>query len=173
MIKFLQQTLLTCGITAGISLAACAQPPEDAPGLHGPMQEAPAGPHGIMAQPGMMPALAPPPFLHGLDLSEAQQDKVFAILLANAPLIHEQEKLAHKSGKELHALLDSDQYDEGKIKALADTEAHAMAQLMLLHARGMHQILALLTPEQRTQLNAMKEKFPGPHPGNDHRGDEH
>jgi protein CpxP len=166
MIKFLQHAVLSIGFTAGVSLAACAQPPEDAMGPHGPAMEMPQ--HGGMPQPGMIPELAPPPFLHGLDLSDAQQDKIFSILLANAPLVHEQEKLAHKSGQELHAMLEQDQYDEGKIKSLADTQAHAMAQLMVLHARGMHQILAVLTTEQRTQLNAMKEKFAGQHHGEEH-----
>ena len=168
MIKFLQHAVLAIGLTAGVSLAACAQPPEDATGPHGPLQEMPPGPHDGMQRPGMMPELAPPPFLHGLDLSDAQQDKIFNILLADAPLAHEQEKLVHKSGKELHALLEQDQYDEAKIKVLADTQAHATAQLMVLHARSMHQILALLTPEQRTQLSAMKEKFADPHHGDEH-----
>jgi len=165
MIKILLHSLLAIGFSAGMSLAACAQPPEHAMGPYGPAQEMPPGPpfppgaHGPM----MMPELAPPPFLQGLDLSEAQQDKVFAILLADAPLAREQEKLAQKSGKELHALLEQDQYDEGKIKSLAETQARAMAQLMVLHARSMHQILAVLTPEQRTQLKAMKDQPPMMH----------
>jgi Spy/CpxP family protein refolding chaperone len=188
MIKFLQQSVLAIGLTAGISFGACAQPPEDGMGPHGPGQgpdaphagmppqgmSAPGMPMPGMPHPDMMPELAPPPFLLGLDLSEAQQDKVFNILLANAPLVHEQEKLAHKNGKELHALLEQDQYDEAKIKSLAEAEAHARAQLMVLHARGMHQILALLTPEQRAKLDAEKAKFAGPHHGDDHmHGDDH
>ncbi len=171
MIKFLQHAVLAIGFTAGASFAARAQPPEDAIGPHGPAMEMPPGPHGDLPQPGMMPELAPPPFLHGLDLSEAQQDRIFNILLADAPLLREQEKLAHKSGQELHALLEQDQFDEGKIKSLADAQARAMAQLMVLHARGMHQILAVLTPEQRTQLKDMKDKFDkfaGPRHGEAH-----
>ncbi|HEX7641139.1 MAG TPA: Spy/CpxP family protein refolding chaperone [Burkholderiaceae bacterium] len=177
MIKVLLQTVLALGLAAGATLAAHAQPPEDAIGPHGQgPAEMPPGPHGGMPHPGMMPELAPPPFLHGLDLSETQQDKIFAIMLAEAPLVHEQEKLAHKNGKELHTLLEQDQYDEGKIKSLAEAQSHAMAQLMVLHARGMHQILAVLTPEQKTQLNAMKEKFAGQRHDQMHdpmHGDEH
>jgi len=169
MIKFLQQIALAIALTTGASLAAHAQPPEVNMAPRGPAPaELPPGPHGAMPQPGMMPELAPPPFLHGLDLSEAQQDKIFSILLAEAPLLHEQQKLAHKNGKELHAFLEQDQYDEGKIKLLAEAQSHAMAQLMVLHARSMHQILAVLTPEQRAQLNAMKEKFADKHCGEAH-----
>lgn len=198
MIKHLQQTVLAMSLAAGISLPAYAQPPEDAKGPHdfgaggpaaacapafdhgpgfgpqdgpqdGPLHGMPSdGPHGPMEHPGMGPELGPPHFLFGLDLSEAQQDKIFNIQLANAPLLREQEKLAHRNGKELHALLEQDQYDEGRIKSLADAQAHAMAQLAVLHARGMHQILAVLTPEQKTKLNAMKEKFAGPQHGDQH-----
>ena len=180
MIKFLQQSVLAIGLTAGISLTAYAQPPEDGMGPHGPGAGGPAAemPHGGMPPPGapipgMMPELAPPPFLFGLDLSDAQQDKVFTILLANAPLVHEQEKLAHKSGKELHALLEQDQYDEAKIKSLAEAQAHAMAQLMVLRARGMHQLLAVLTPEQRAKLEAEKAKFADPHHDEEHHDERH
>jgi Spy/CpxP family protein refolding chaperone len=194
MIKHLQQTVLAMSLAAGISLSAYAQPPEDAKGPHdfgaggpgpacaaafghgpesgvqdGPMHGMPpAWPHGPMEHPGMEPELGPPPFLFGLDLNEGQQDKIFSIQLANAPLLREQEKLAHKNGRELHALLEQDQYDEAKVKSLAEAQAHAMAQLEVLHARGMHQILAVLTPEQKTKLNAMKEKFAGPHHGEEH-----
>lgn len=183
MKKILQQTALAISLMAGISLAAHAQPlmetmdqhgPDFGPGAHagpggpggpgpgpggpgfGPGPDFDHGPHGMGE---MMPQLAPPPFLFGLDLSDAQQDKVFAILLAAAPQVHEQEKLAHKSGQELHALLDPDQYDEAKLKSAAEAEARAKAQLLVLHARTMHQILAVLTPEQHARLQAMKEKF--------------
>ena len=173
MIKLLQQTVLAFSLAAG---AANAQPPEDGMGPHGSAPaEMPPGPPG-MPHPGMMPELAPPPFLHGLDLSETQQDKIFSIMLAEAPLVHEQEKLARKNGKELHTLLEQDQYDEGKVKALAEAQSHAMAQLMVLHVRGMHQILALLTPEQKAKLETMKEKFAGMHHDPAHdlvHGEEH
>ena len=107
MIKILQHSLLAIGFTAGMSLAACAQPPEGAMGPHGPAQEMPPGPHGPMPQPGMMSEFASPPFLQDLDLSEAQEDKIFAIVLAQAPLVREQEKLAHKRLRESNVTLIS------------------------------------------------------------------
>ena len=178
MKKIMQQTALAISLLAGVSLAAHALPlmetiDQHGPGF-GPGQDGPGGPggpgfgpgmpgpgpeHGPHGLPDMMPQLAPPPFLFGLDLTEAQQDKVFSILLANAPLVHEQEKLGHKSGQELHTLLEQDQYDEAKIKSAAEAEARAKAQLLVLHARTMHQILAVLTPEQHAKLQAMKDKF--------------
>ena len=41
----------------------------------------------------------------------------------------------------------------GKVKALADTEAQAMAALTQLRAAGANQIYQLLTPEQRKMLD--------------------
>ena len=50
------------------------------------------------------------------------------------------------------------QYDESKLKSLADAEARAMAQIKVAHASTMHQISLVLTPEQRTQLQSMKNE---------------
>lgn len=114
------------------------------------------------------------PFLRGLDLSEAQRDKIFSILHAQAPLMREQAKTAHKVHEELRALVTSGDYDDAKAKALAESGARAMSEMALLHARRDHQIYALLTPEQHMQAEKMKADFesrpmsgggdrPGPH----------
>ena len=168
--KSLKQLLLAAGLAIGLSSFAYGEPPAEA-GDHCAADAAPpmhhereGQPHGAPMPMGMpagapMHEMEPPPFLHGLDLSEAQQDKLFALMLSNAPQLHEQEKALHKSADELHKFLSSGQYDEAKIKSLAEAHAHAMAQMVILHARSEHQVLALLTPEQRTQLDAMKAKF--------------
>jgi periplasmic protein CpxP/Spy len=94
----------------------------------------------------------PPPFLAGLKLTEEQQDKVFEILYAAAPAIRTQSKALHKAREALMELNTSDQYDESKAKALADTAAKADSQLTLLRVRAEHEIYALLTPEQRKEI---------------------
>lgn len=100
-----------------------------------------------LAQPGPPPGL--PPFLHGIELSETQQDKVFAATYAQAPELREQEKIAFKAHEQLRALAASSAYDDVKASALANTAAQAMAKISLLHARLEQQLLAVLTPEQR------------------------
>lgn len=105
---------------------------------------------------GLPPA---PPFLHELNLTEAQQDKVFSILHNSAPALREQGKLAKKSAEALHEMVDSANFDETKLKSLAESHAHAIAEMEVIRARSMHQILALLTPEQRKQADAIKAKF--------------
>ncbi|MFA6071271.1 MAG: hypothetical protein WC810_22070, partial [Janthinobacterium sp.] len=78
-------------------LSACSMPllalaqQESAP--DGPLARAmPGPPPGFGPGPGPGPgAQGLPPFLHGVELSEAQQDKVFAATYAQAPFLREQE----------------------------------------------------------------------------------
>lgn len=110
----------------------------------GPDHEGPGGP-------GMPPPLMAP-FLHGIELTDAQQDKVFAILHAEMPYLREQHKAAMKAHEALRALSGSAQFDDAKAAALAQAGAQAMANIELQRARTEQKLLALLTPEQRKQL---------------------
>ena len=115
------------------------------------------GPPPMHAMPMMDAGI--PPFLHVLKLSEAQEDKIFAIMHAVEPVLYEQHKVAKKSADAIHEMIEGNaQYDESKLKSLADAEARAMAQIMVAHASTMHQISLVLTPEQRTQLQSMKNE---------------
>ena len=132
----------------GAPLAANAQ--------HGP------GPGPHMEGPGA----GLPPFLREVELTEAQQDKVFAATYAQAPLLREQQKIAFKAHEQLRALAASNHYDDAKAVALANGAAQAMATISLQHARLEQQLLAVLTPEQRQQVEARREEDgPGPGPG--------
>jgi protein CpxP len=152
-----------------VLLSACSMPllalaqQEAAP--DGPPSRAMPGPppgfgHGHGPGPGA-PGL--PPFLHGIDLSEAQQDKVFAATYAQAPLLREQEKIAFKAHAQLRELAASSAYDDAKAGALANTAAHAMATISLLQARLEQQLLAVLTPEQRKQAQLRRDSRQGLH----------
>ena len=149
-------------------LSACSMPllalaqQESAP--DGPPPRAmPGPPPGLGHGPGPGPgAQGLPPFLHGIELSEAQQDKVFAATYAQAPLLREQEKIAFKAHEQLRELAGSSAYDDAKASALANTAAQAMARISLLHARLEQQLLAVLTPEQRKQAQQRRDSRPGP-----------
>jgi protein CpxP len=122
----------------------CARP--DFQGFRGP----PPGPElGLFPGAGLG---GPPPFLAGLKLTDDQQDKVFAIVYAAAPAMREQAKALRKAHEALRDINESPQYDETRVKGLAETAAKADSQLTVLRARTEHQIYALLTPEQRKQL---------------------
>ncbi|TDY35270.1 periplasmic heavy metal sensor [Janthinobacterium sp. 75] len=153
-------------------LSACSMPllalAQQEPAPDGTPPRAMPGPppgfgHGPGHGPGGPGAPGLPPFLHGIDLSEAQQDKIFAATYAQAPLLREQEKIAFKAHAQLRELAGSSAYDDAKASALASTAAQAMAQISLLHARLEQQLLAVLTPEQRKQAQQRRDSRPGPH----------
>lgn len=120
------------------------------------------------AMPGPPPAAGLheglPPFMRGIELSEAQQDKVFAATYAQAPLLREQQKIAFKAHQQLRELAASDHYDDARASSLAGSAAQAMAAISLQQARLEQQLLAVLTPEQRQQFAARRPQ-PGAHPG--------
>ena len=99
-------------------------------------------------------------FLRGVTLTEAQQDRVFAIMHAAEPQQREQMKSAHKAHEALHAMAASGQFDESKAAALAQTAGQAMAAMALMHARTEAQVMALLTPEQRQQAASEHTRHP-------------
>jgi Spy/CpxP family protein refolding chaperone len=97
--------------------------------------------------------------LRHLDLSEAQQDKLFAITYAAEPQRRAQEKAERKAQETLRALGSSGQFDEAKANAAARDLGQAIAAGALLQARVESQVLAVLTAEQREQLR--KSRPPG------------
>jgi len=104
-----------------------------------------AGPdgHGGRRGPGPM---------HALELSEAQEQKAFAIRHAQEPVRFEQSAALRKAQDGLRTMRESGQYDEAKASALAQAIGKATAALALSHARADAQFQALLTPDQRAQL---------------------
>ena len=103
--------LSTCLLAAPAVLAQAMPPAEDHDA--GPGVEQADGPFEPRdAFPPFGPGLhAGPPFLRGLDLSEAQQDRVFAILHAQAlgQAIADQELLRLRTNAQLKALLTPEQ----------------------------------------------------------------
>lgn len=152
-----------------VLLSACSMPlvalaqqatASDGPPAH-PMDGAPPGPGGGFGHsPG--PGTGLPPFLRGIELSEAQQDKVFAATYAQAPLLREQQKIAFKAHEQLRELAASSAYDDARAATLANTAAQAMAKISLQQARLDQQLLAVLTAEQRQQVERRREDGPGP-----------
>lgn len=132
------------------------QPPMPHP-AHGPRGPE-FSPPGFGPGPGF--GLGRPPLFRGLDLSEAQQDKIFAILHAEAPYLREQAKAAAKAREALHALAGADNYDDAKATALAKDAANAEANIALQHVRTQQKLLAVLTPEQRKQQADEKPRHP-------------
>lgn len=97
-----------------------------------------------------------PPYLRGLNLSEAQRDKVFAILHAQAPAMRDKVKAVHRAEADLRGLAMSPDFSEARARSLADASGRAMAEMTLARVATDRQVLAVLTPEQRQQVAEMK-----------------
>ncbi len=129
---------------------------ERRPGIHGPMA------HDEMLHESSSHM---PPFLYGLNLTEAQRDQIFKIMHDQAPALREKTKEARKAHTELRALSFSDKYDEAKVKALTESGARAMAEIAEIRAAGANKIYVLLSPEQRKRVEELKAgtENRGPH----------
>jgi len=133
---------------AGHALAAPAPPP-DAPDA--------AERDGPGFGPGHRPGGPGFPFLRGIDLSEAQEDRLFAILHAQAPQLREQEKAEHKALAALDAMRESGRVDDAGAAAQARALGQAIAAQELLHVRTAAQVMALLTPQQKEAAERRRE----------------
>lgn len=134
---------------AAALLAACLATPAFAAAE--PDAPPPGGHHG-RGEPGPDMPFGHLP-LHRLNLTEAQQDKLFAIMHAQAPQRRDHEKAIRKAHEALREQGRADKFDEAKAGALARDLGQAVAADALLRARTDAQVLAVLTPEQREQLH--------------------
>jgi periplasmic protein CpxP/Spy len=137
------------------SLPAFAASPADGAPEDGP-------PHGFGGPgPGAPGPGMPFPRLRGLDLTEAQQDKLFNIRHAQAPQQRDYAKAIRKAREALRELGGADRFDEAKATAASRDLGQAVAGEALLRARMEAQVLAVLTPEQRARLNERRGRGPG------------
>nr|WP_315396491.1 Spy/CpxP family protein refolding chaperone [uncultured Duganella sp.] len=148
--------LLLLAAALPLMAAAGGAGASEAGGERPPMPQ--GGPHGHDDGPGMRRDMPPlgfpgmggwPPSLRGVELTDAQQDKVFAILHAQQPYLREQGRAAAKAQEALREMGDADKYDDAKAAALAQSAATAMANIALQRVRTEQKLLAVLTPEQR------------------------
>jgi periplasmic protein CpxP/Spy len=160
--------LATGAVMIALPLAAMAfGPAGDAPEGAPPMPQA-GGPLALpergMPHENFLPPLPPPfpganpPFLRDLKLTETQQDKLFALAHEQAPLVRERTKASFKAMDELRGLAASNNFDANKARRLADAYGQATAQLALMHAEMEVKVRALLTAEQRQQLDDARAK---------------
>lgn len=100
------------------------------------------------------------PFLRGIDLTEAQQDRLFAILHAEAPQLREQDKIEDRAHAALRAMRAAGDYSEAKAAPHARALGQAIAERELLRVRTAGQVLALLTAEQRARIERDARRQP-------------
>lgn len=137
----------------------------------------PTGPSDLPPPPwqgheGPMPHMPPPdvpavmlPCLHGVQLSDAQDDAIFELLNRNAPQMRKQHKEVEKTGKALRDQAKAESFSEARLADLAQAHAQALAKLELMRVQQERAVLAVLTPEQRRQANRNGERPAGPPQG--------
>lgn len=148
--------VLASVVFCGLPLIAFAQPPSsqqscermDEPHAQGDEPR----PQGEMPPPHSLGMPLQPLFLAMLDLTEAQQDKLFKLMHDKALVIYENEKTARNTLRELRKLADADHFDAAKAKSLAEAHGKALAELAYIRAGLEAETRALLTDEQREQL---------------------
>jgi Spy/CpxP family protein refolding chaperone len=95
--------------------------------------------------------------LRHLDLSDAQRDQVFKIFHDQSPAMHERMKAVRAAREDLEKLALASAFDRERARAIADTEAKAIADMEVLRAESMARVRELLTPEQRAKLGQMRD----------------
>lgn len=97
-----------------------------------------------------------PPHLAGLNLSQDQQDKVFAIFYPQMPKMRDLRKQEMQLKDELRTISQSDRFDENKARQIADKLAALEKEQALNRAKIEQQVFSVLTPEQRKTLQERK-----------------
>lgn len=95
--------------------------------------------------------------LRGLDLSESQRDRLFEIRHQQAPAMHAQMKDLRQAREALRELGRADRFDEPRARALSRRIADATAALAMLRAQNEQRVRAILTAEQRAQLDQRRD----------------
>lgn len=119
-----------------------------------------SGPGPQMGHPGEMEpgfGLPTPPWLHGLKLSDAQEDKIFTIVYEQIPAAREQMKTLHQVHEALRDLPFADKFDASRAKSLTEQMARATAALELARTTAQNKIWNVLTPEQRKEITERKQ----------------
>ena len=141
-----------CAGGLGLAMGAYAQPAPD--GTHGPQHAAMhgGGHHGGGADGEMRRVL------RALNLTEAQRDQIFKIHHDQAPAFRDQMKKVRTSREELDKLARADKLDQAAVRRAADSQAKAVSDLAVLRAQTANQVRQVLTPEQRTKLDQMRDQ---------------
>lgn len=95
-----------------------------------------------------------------LNLTEAQQDKLFELRYAMAPKMHEEMKTVRAASQSLRDMMLKGEYDEAKVKDLTEQRAQGMSRMAQLRARNQFEVFQLLTPEQRDQWQKLQAQRP-------------
>ncbi|MDN0085099.1 Spy/CpxP family protein refolding chaperone [Crenobacter sp. SG2305] len=139
----------------GVGSVSAAEPIAPPPSDHAPMGD--DLPHGEwhdmghgglgfgMSMRGMLP-------LHELNLSSAQQDKVFQLMHDAEPALYQKMKALRATRESLASAAGFSAYDPAQVRKLAEQQGRQMADLITFRSELRHKLYGLLTPEQQQRL---------------------
>ncbi len=131
---------------------------------HGHLGQGPRG--------GNPPAPAGPDMIEHiatmLNLSDDQKTQIKAIHEAARAATEPTMKKLGELHDQLEAATANGQFDEAKVRAIANAQAQLQADLTVEHERAKAKMYSVLTPEQRVKADEMHKH--GPHPGFGHPG---
>jgi periplasmic protein CpxP/Spy len=123
---------------------------------------------GAPRQAGAQPPPPPPPppfglphLLHlarDLNLTEAQLAEIKAFMDAEHPALKTLMMKMDAERKQLDAATAGGQFDEAQVRALATQQAQTFAELIVAHKRAEARLYSLLTPEQRTRFEQLRQR---------------
>ena len=94
-------------------------------------------------------------YVHKLDLTEAQQAQVKAIMAKEEPTLQPLMLQMAQGHSQLRDLVMSGSFDEAKVRELASQQTPVLTELAVQYARIGSEMMQVLTPEQKTKLTAL------------------
>jgi Spy/CpxP family protein refolding chaperone len=98
-----------------------------------------------------------------LGLSEDQKTQIKALMDSNGPAEEARHQKMEEIQKQLEAATANGQFDEAKVRDLANQQAQLQAEGIVEHERMKSKVFALLTAEQRVKAEEMHKRM-GDHP---------
>lgn len=94
-------------------------------------------------------------YVHQLDLTDAQQAQVKAIMAKEKPTLQPLMLQMAQGHSQLRDLVLSGSFDEAKARELASQQSQTMTELAVQHARIAAEMVQVLTPEQKAKLTTL------------------
>lgn len=94
-------------------------------------------------------------YVHKLDLTDAQQAQVKAIMAKEKPALQPLLLQTAQGHSQLRDLVMSGSFDEAKARELASQQTQAITELTVQYARIASEMVQILTPEQKTKLTSL------------------
>jgi periplasmic protein CpxP/Spy len=93
--------------------------------------------------------------IHRLDLTDAQRAQIKQIMSQERPAMKPMMQQMAQSRQQMLQLELSGTFDEAAARNLATQQSQTMADMIVQRAKVESQVIAVLTPDQKTKLNQM------------------